>query len=344
MNTFDGMEQHDHEQVVFCVDAAAGYRGVIAIHSTVLGPAVGGTRYWPYDSEQAALRDALALSRGMSYKNALAGLPFGGGKGVICARPDADRAALFRAHARFVHRLAGLHLTAEDVGSTVADMEVMRTVTPFVFGTASGVGDPGPFTARGVFRALQACAAHRWGSSDLAGRTVAIQGVGDVGYHLARELHAVGAQLIVADPVAERIGRVRDEMAAQAVEPSVIYDATCDVFAPCALGGTLNQHTIPRLRATVVVGAANNQLLETSHGELLEQRGITYGPDFVANAGGVISGAVDILGWDLNAARLRIEKIYDTMLSILQRAAEQRMAAALAAEQLAESMLHSASG
>jgi leucine dehydrogenase len=342
-STFDLLEQQQHEQVLFCTDPRSGYRGIIAIHSTALGPAVGGTRYREYRSEEEALRDALALSRGMSYKNALAGLPFGGGKGVIFANPRAERSALFETHGRFVQRLGGLHLTAEDVGTTPEDMAVMRRVTPHVFGLSSGVGDPGPFTARGVFRALLACAEQRWGSSDLSQRCVAVQGVGGVGYHLVRELHAAGARIIVSDPQAARTERVQREFGAAVVGADEIYDAECDVFAPCALGGTLNESTITRLRVEVVVGAANNQLQTDEDGVRLEQRGITYGPDFVANAGGVLSGAVDILGWEREEAKRKIEAIYDTMRSVLQFAANESVPAAAAAEKLAQRVIAQAS-
>jgi leucine dehydrogenase len=343
LSILDLLDEQQHEQVVFCTDPRAGYRGIIAIHSTVLGPAVGGTRYREYRSELDALRDVLALARGMSYKNALAGLPFGGGKGVIFAHARSDRRAVFEAHARFVHRLCGTHLTAEDVGSTPEDMAVMRTITPHVFGLSTGVGDPGPFTARGAFRALQACAQHHWGSADLHGRTVALQGVGGVGYHFAREVHAAGAKLVVADPATERVERIQREIPGiLVVEPDEIYDVECDAFAPCALGGILNASTIARLRASVVAGAANNQLATPEDGTRLEQRGITYGPDFVANAGGVISGAVDIVGWDLGEARQRIEAIYDTMLAILKAAEAEKVPAADAAEERARRIIATA--
>ena len=296
-------------------DAQTGYRGIIAIHSTRLGPAVGGTRFWRYSSLDAALTDALRLSEGMSYKNALAGLPFGGGKGVIIDTGARDRTAVFETHARRVDLLGGKHITAEDVGTTVADMETMRRITPHVAGLSSGAGDPSPFTARGVRRAIEAGLQHRFGSAEFAGRTIAIQGLGAVGYQLARDLTERGAQLIVNDINAGRIARAVDELRARAV--SDVLAAKADVFAPCALGGVLDQASVARLQCTIVAGAANNQLVDAAAGEALQNRGITYCPDFIANAGGVISGAFDILGWPMEEVVRRIDGIYETTLAIL---------------------------
>jgi leucine dehydrogenase len=341
-DSFDALEALGHEQLLLCSDASVGYRGVIALHSTRLGPAVGGTRFYRYENESAAITDALRLARGMSYKNALAGLPFGGGKGVIWDRGAADRAAVFRAHARMIDRLCGRFITAEDVGTTVADMEVMREVTPHVAGLATGAGDPAPFTARGVFRALQACAQHTWGSADVHGRHVALQGVGGVGAQLARLLHAAGARLTIADTSAERAAQVASATDAQVTAPGAIYDVAADIFAPCALGGILNDATLPRLHVRVVVGAANNQLLETRHGAQLRERGITYGPDYVANAGGVISGMMDLAGWTPEQSRLHIERIYDTMLGVLQQADTLGISTAEAADRSAEARLRGA--
>ena len=333
------LEARGHEQLLLCNDPVVGYHGIIALHSTKLGPAVGGTRFYRYADETDAITDALRLARGMSYKNALAGLPFGGGKGVIWDRGAPDRAAVFRAHARAIDALEGRFITAEDVGTTVADMEIMRSVTPYVAGLSSGAGDPAPYTARGVLRALLACAQHVWGSTDLQGRSVALQGVGGVGAQLARILHGVGAHLIVADVNAERAADIARATGARVVAPAAIYDIDTDIFAPCALGGILNDDTVPRLRARIVVGAANNQLLETRHGGWLRDRGITYGPDYVANAGGVISGAMDIAGWTPEQSNQRIEQIFDTMLGVLQQADALGISTAEAADRLAEAKL-----
>lgn len=337
----------DHERVVLCRDPEAGYRAVLAIHSTVAGPAVGGTRLWSYPSEADAVTDALRLSRGMTYKNALAGLPLGGGKAVILAGGDATtattgREAMLRAHGRAVERLGGRFVTAEDVGTSPADMEILRRETRHVAGLpdgAGGSGDPSPRTAHGVVRAIRAAAFHRWGSDKLAGRTVSIQGCGHVGQHLARELSDLGARLRVTDVDGERVRHVVEATGAEAVAPEAIFDVEADLFAPCALGGILNAETIPRLRVEIVAGAANNQLREGADGDRLRGRGILYAPDYVANAGGVISGAPDILGWDEDGTPARIEGIYDTLLAVLRLADAEGVSPHTAADRLAEERL-----
>ena len=329
----------EHERVVEAIDEAAGYHGIVAIHSTKLGPAVGGTRVWPYKSFDEALTDALRLSRGMTYKAALAGLPFGGGKSVIIAESrKMDRESVFRAHGRFINHFNGQYITGEDVGTTPADMELVRQETPYAAGLAHKSGDPSPFTAHGVFRAMQAAAFHRWKSANLTGRAVAIQGCGSVGYQLARELHKAGARLIVADIDSARAARVAKELGAKQIQPDKIFDADAEILAPCALGGVLNDETIPRLRVGLICGAANNQLGENRHGEALQARGILYVPDYVANAGGIINGAREMgrAPVDSNAA---IEAIYDTVLQILALAAAQHIAPARAADRLAEARL-----
>ena len=258
----------EHERVVEAIDEAAGYHGIVAIHSTKLGPAVGGTRVWPYKSFDEALTDALRLSRGMTYKAALAGLPFGGGKSVIIAESrKMDRESVFRAHGRFINHFNGQYITGEDVGTTPADMELVRQETPYAAGLAHKSGDPSPFTAHGVFRAMQAAAFHRWKSANLTGRAVAIQGCGSVGYQLARELHKAGARLMVTDIDSARTARVAKELGAKQVEPDKIFDADAEILAPCALGGILSDETIPRLRVALVCGAANNQLGEDRHAD-----------------------------------------------------------------------------
>ncbi|MEX2281640.1 MAG: Glu/Leu/Phe/Val dehydrogenase dimerization domain-containing protein [Gemmatimonadota bacterium] len=339
---FSAMEVSGHESVLFGFDPQAGYRGIIAVHSTRLGPAVGGTRYWRYTSTEAALTDALRLSEGMSYKNALAGLPFGGGKGVIMDTGAADRKAVFEAHARQVNRLGGQHITAEDVGTTVTDMETMRRISPHVAGLASGAGDPSPYTARGVRRAIQAALLHRFRSDKLEGRTIAVQGLGAVGYHLARDLAGRGARLIVHDVVDERMQRAADELGARVV-PDVI-GVTADVFAPCALGGVLNVDTVARLDCRIVAGAANNQLADAAAGDAMVRRGITYCPDFIANAGGVLSGAHDILGWSMPEVTARIDRIYDTTLAVLHEARDKNISPAGSAVALAKRVIAGGKG
>ncbi|HET9284783.1 MAG TPA: Glu/Leu/Phe/Val dehydrogenase [Candidatus Angelobacter sp.] len=327
-----------YERVVCGADEAAGYQGIIVVHNTALGPAVGGTRYWSYKTEEDALTDGLRLARGMTYKNALAGLPFGGGKSIVLRDgKTTDREQLFRAHGRLVNTLGGKYITAEDVGTSPTDMDYILKETSYVGGLQGRSGDPSPHTARGVFRAMQAAAKYKWGSDDLGGKTVAIQGCGHVGYFLAGELVRVGAKLIVADVDSAKVKRVVDEYGATAVAQGEIYSVVADVFAPCALGGVLNDQTIPQLKAELVVGAANNQLLEPRHGDLLEQRGILYAPDYAANAGGVINGCCrEMLGWDVPKTLAKTDAIYDTLLRIFAVAERERIPTYQAADRLAE--------
>jgi leucine dehydrogenase len=333
-----------YEQVLIGEDSAAGYRGIIAIHNTALGPAVGGTRFWNYLSDEDALNDALRLSRGMTYKSALAGLPFGGGKSVIIGdNKTKNRERIFRAHGRFIQSLGGRYITAEDVGSSAADMEFVLQETQHVAGLQSRSGDPSPFTARGVFRAMQASARYRWESDDLVNRTVALQGCGNVGYHLARALHEAGVKLIVSDVDSERVSRAVKEFDAKAVATEAIYGVEADIFAPCALGGIINDHTIPMLKVELVVGGANNQLLEARHGDALEQRGILYAPDYAANAGGIINGAIELAGWERRDAMKKIDSIYDTLLNIYSLATRERIPTYQAADRIVEERLSHAS-
>lgn len=336
--------ESEHEEVVLWSDPSCGYRGIIAIHSTVLGPAVGGTRLWSYECEKAASQDALRLSKAMSYKNALARLPFGGGKAVIfqtCS--DANREQIFRAHGRFVESLAGRFITGEDIGTRPTDMECVRQETSWVAGLPGRSGDPSPMTALGVFRAMQACAMHRWGSSSLAHKTVALQGCGSTGYNLAKRLHEADAKLTASDIDERRLKRVVEEFHATPVTPDEIYAAEADIFAPCAFGGVINDVTVPQLKAEIVVGSANNQLLADSHGDALAQLGILFGPDCVANSGGMINGCRELLGWDVREASNKINGIYDRMLSVLQLAADEKLPPYKTAERLACKLIQRAS-
>src|SRR6476661_8342463 len=335
-----------YERVVCGTDEAAGYHGIVVIHSTALGPAVGGTRYWSYKTEDDAITDALRLARGMTYKNALAGLPFGGGKSIIMRDGRAtDREQLFRAHGRMVNNLAGKYITAEDVGTSPTDMEYILKESSYVGGLQGRSGDPSPHTARGVFRAMQAAAKYKWGSDDLAGKTVAIQGCGHVGYFLAGELARVGAKLIVTDVDASKVKRTADDHGASTVVPEEIYSVPADIFAPCALGGVLNDQTIPQLKAKLVAGAANNQLLEPRHGDLLQQGGVLYAPDYAANAGGVINGCCrEMLGWDVPKTLAKTDAIYDTLLKIFALAEREKIPTYQAADRLAEERLQSVGG
>jgi leucine dehydrogenase len=337
MRLFDTMSSMGHEQLVTCFDKSTGYRGIIAIHDTTLGPALGGTRFWQYESDEAAITDALRLSRGMTYKNSLAGLNLGGGKSVIIGdNRNPNREMIFRAHGRFVDSLGGRYVTAEDVGTGTGDMDFVHMETDYVAGLAQQSGDPSPVTARGVFRAMQATAKYRWGSDDLKGRTVAIQGCGNVGFNLARELHAVGAKLIVADIDAARVKRVVDATGAKTVPVTEIMTQQVDVLAPCALGGLFTDETIPTLNCELIVGAANNQLLDDRHGDMLEKRGIAYAPDYVANAGGVINVYGELAGWDRQRALRKADEIYQTILGVFEIARADGVSAQEAADTLAE--------
>jgi leucine dehydrogenase len=326
-----------HEQIVLAHDPSAGYRGIIAIHSTILGPALGGTRFWSYANDEEAIVDALRLARGMTYKNAVAGLNLGGGKAVIIGdNKTKSRELIFRAHGRFVESLGGRYITAEDVGTSTADMDYVHMETKNVSGLAGRSGDPSPVTAHGVFRAIQASAKDRWGKDDIANRTVAVQGCGHVGYFLAKELHEAGAKLVVTDIDPERVKRVVAEFGARPVAPEEIYGVQADLFAPCALGAIVNDKTIPQLKVEIVAGAANNQLLEERHGDELERKGILYAPDYVANAGGVINVYSELAGWTSARAFRKADEIYDTVLRVFSIARQDKVPTYQAADRLAE--------
>jgi len=274
MKLFDTIATMGHEEIVMCSDPACGYRGIIAVHSTKLGPALGGTRFWNYASDDEAITDALRLSRGMTYKNAVAGLDLGGGKSIILGdNRTKDREKIFRAHGRFVESLGGRYITAEDVGTSTSDMDFVHMETGYVAGLAGKSGDPSPVTAHGVFRAIQASAKHCWGSDSLEGKTISMQGCGHVGQCLAGELHEAGARLIVSDIDPTRAKQVASVTGAKIVEGDAIYSAGAQLFAPCALGGIINDKTIPMLKVEIIAGAANNQLLEERHGDVLRERG-----------------------------------------------------------------------
>ena len=337
MQLFDTIASMGHEQLVICNDSSAGYRGIIAVHSTTLGPALGGTRFWQYASDEEAIVDALRLSRGMTYKNAVAGLNLGGGKSVIIGNnKTSDREMIFRAHGRFVESLGGRYITAEDVGTSTADMDFVHMETKNVAGLAGLSGDPSPVTAHGVFRAIQASAKERWGSDDLSTKTVSLQGAGHVGYYVAKELHKAGAKLVVTDIDAERVKQVVAEFGARSVAPDEICGVQADIFAPCALGGIINDKTIPQLKCEIVAGAANNVLLEARHGVALEEKGILYAPDYVANAGGVINVYGEVAGWDAQRALNKADDIYDTILKVFDIAEAKNIPTYEAADRLAE--------
>jgi len=337
------MSEHDHEQVVFCQDKQSGLKAIIAIHSTLLGPALGGVRMWPYETENDALRDVLRLSRGMTYKAAVTGLELGGGKAVIIADPKKDKSPeLFEAFGRFVHTLGGRYITAEDVGINVEDVNVIHTQTKYVVGTGKnegGSGDPSPYTALGVFQGIKASLEKTFGNNNLSGRVIAIQGVGAVGAKLAKLLVAEGARVLVSDIDLEKIRRLENEIALEAVDDSSIYDLDCDVFAPCALGSILNDKTIPRLKCRVIAGGANNQLERREHAEVLKKRGILYAPDYVINAGGLISVFQEIQGYDEKECRERVKAVYQTLSQVFDIAKENNITTAIAADRLVEMKL-----
>lgn len=334
---FIEMATMGHEQVVFCHDSSIDYRSIIALHSTALGPAAGGTRFWNYATEEEALIDVLRLSRGMSYKCAMAGLPTGGGKSVIIGdNRRKDREALFRAHGRFIETLGGRYIAGEDVGTSPRDMDYISMETRHVAGTTNKSGDPSPNTARGVFRAIQASARERWSTDNLSGRTVAVQGCGNVGYNLVRELHNAGASLIVTDVDIDRANRAASEFGAKTVDIDSIYCVEAEIFAPCALGGVINDKTIAQFNFEIIAGAANNQLLEDRHGDQLKERSILYAPDYVANAGGVIGGCIDVLGWSQQKVDEKIDAIYDTILEVFAIAKRDEISTGRVADRLAE--------
>ena len=338
MKLFETMQSLGHEQVVCCYDKSTGYRGVIAIHDTTLGPALGGCRFWNYASDDEAITDALRLSRGMTYKNAVAGLNLGGGKSVIIGdNRTANREMIFRAHGRFVESLGGRYVTAEDVGTGTADMDYVHMETEYVAGLSNRSGDPSPVTAHGVFRSIEASAKWRWGSASLAGKTILVQGLGNVGGYLSKELVAAGAKLIVADIRQDKVAHAVKEYGATAVSDAEIYGQKADIYAPCALGATLNDDTIPKLKVEIVCGGANNQLLEPrKHGEALEKRNILYAPDFVANAGGVINVYSELAGWTHERSLRKADEIFDTLLGVYAIAKEKGIPSYEAADALAE--------
>lgn len=324
MTVFSHEAFADHEQVVFVCDAATGLKALIAIHDTSLGPALGGCRMYPYADEQAALRDVLRLSHGMTYKAAAAGLDLGGGKAVIIGDPRRQKTPeLLQAMGRAVERLGGRYITAEDVGTSVADFAEVRRTTGHVVGLPTelgGSGDPSPTTALGVFHGLNAAARHRWGATRLSGCAVAVQGLGNVGWHLCQLLHEAGASLTISDLDESRVAKAVATFSACAVAPEAIYAAEVDMFAPCAMGAVLDDTSIARLRCGIVGGAANNQLAREDHGEQLRARGILYAPDFVINAGGMIRVASERTGYDQDFVDRGVEGIGRTLQAIFESA------------------------
>ncbi len=331
------MEEEDYEQVVFNYDEASGLKSIICIHDTTLGPALGGTRMWNYDNEEEALIDVLRLARGMTYKAAAAGLNLGGGKAVVIGDAEEDKSEeLWRSFGRYVQSLQGRYITAEDVNTTVNDMAFVNEETDYVTGLPGTSGDPSPVTAYGVYQAMKASVEEVYGTTDLSGKKVAVQGVGSVGYYLCEYLYEEGARLIVTDIKDERIKRVEKEFEAKAVDPDEIYSVDCDVFAPTALGAVINDDTIPQLKCDIVCGGANNVLAEDRHGDILDEKDILYAPDYVANAGGLMNVYQELQGYDKEKAMNRATGIFDNVKNVYEISKRDNIPTYKAADILAE--------
>ena len=345
IGVFHDLETYGHEQVTFFHDKETGLKAIIGVHSTVLGPSLGGCRMWKYTDEQAALRDVLRLSRGMTYKAAVAGLKLGGGKAVVMADARTEKTpAMLAAFGRAVESLSGKYITAEDVGMSVEDIDTIRLFTKHAVGGSNegGSGDPSIMTAFGVFQGIKAAVKHAGLGQSLEGIRVAIQGVGHVGYHLASYLSAAGAKLIITDIYPTQIEKVVQEFGAVAVEPDQIYRADAEIFAPCALGAILNQRTIPQLKCKVVAGSANNQLETDADGLDLFQKGIVYAPDYAINSGGLINVAGELDGYNHEKVLGQVTRVYTTIADILERSAEENIPPHQAADRLAEQRLAAA--
>ncbi len=341
MKLFDLIEkQGGHEEIVVCYDKAAGLKAIIAIHNTALGPALGGTRMWNYASDEEALVDVLRLSEGMTYKAAASGLNLGGGKAVIIGDPKKDKSeAMFRAFGQFVNSLNGRYITAEDVGTTEKDMEYIYAETPWVTGISKalgGSGDPSPFTAHGVFMGLKAGVKEKLKTDSLKGIRVAVQGLGNVGYHLVQYLVKDGAQVTVTDIDKDKCKRVEEEFNVQVTSPDEILFTECDVLSPCALGALFNDTSIPKLKTQVIAGGANNQLAEPRHGQALKEVGILYCPDYVINAGGLMNVFTELESYSQERALDKTKTIYDNTLAIFDISNKENIATNIAANKLAE--------
>jgi leucine dehydrogenase len=344
------MEKFKHEQLCFFSHAPSGLKAIVCIHDTVLGPALGGTRVWNYTDEESAVEDVLRLSRGMTYKSALAGLALGGGKAVVIGdykeirKDPTRREAFWRAFGRFVEGLNGRYITAEDVGTSTQDMVYVNMETNNVVGLPGRSGDPSPYTALGVFKSMKACCKHVYGDNSVKGKTVAVQGLGNVGYYLSKYLHEEGANLIVTDIDQERVDRVVKEFGAKAVDKDAIYGVECDIYSPNALGATINNDTIPQFKCKIVCGGANNQLKDpTVHGKALKDKGISYAVDYLCNAGGVINVFYELSegGYNEEASLRDIDRIYNRMLDILRISEETGKLTHETADKMAEERIQS---
>lgn len=341
MFTFEKLYAEGHEEVVFFSDASCNLKAIIAIHDTTLGPALGGTRMWNYKSIDDAIYDVLRLSKGMTYKAAVSGLNLGGGKAVILGDPTKDKSeALFRSYGRFLESLNGRYITAEDVNIGVEDIEHIFTETSYVTGVAKthgGSGNPSPYTARGVFRGMEASCTKVFGTRSLKNKVVALQGAGSVGRHLGEILHNNGAKIFFTDINEKNIELFREVApGAELVGPEDIYDINCDIYAPCALGATVNDNTINKLKAKIVCGAANNQLAEPRHGDILMEKNILYAPDYLINAGGLMNVSIEFEGWSDTKATRMVDTIFDTTMKIFKLSEENNIPVYKATDLMAE--------
>lgn len=340
MTTFSAPDFDNHEQITFCHDAKTGLKAIIAVHNTHLGPALGGCRFWNYNNEEDALKDVLRLSRGMTYKAAMANLKLGGGKAVIIGEAQKDKTPeKMIAFGQFIERLNGLYITAEDVGTTTEDMGYIRQATNHVVGLASntgGSGDPSIFTAYGVYLGIKASLKHKFGLESVNGLRIAVQGLGHVGINLIDRLITEGAEIIATDINPQMINKVKAQFNIKTVSPESILATECDVLAPCALGGVFNDQTIEKLHCKIIAGAANNQLVHPHHGEALRQKGILYAPDYVINAGGLINVTHEGPNYDSQEALYHVDKIYLTLLEVFHLADQQNLATNIACDHMAE--------
>lgn len=342
MKIFDYLEKHDFEQLVFCNDNSTGLKAIIGIHDTTLGPALGGLRIWDYETEEEAIVDVIRLAEGMTYKNSAADLNLGGGKAVIIGDPEKIKSeALLRAFGKYVESLNGRYITAEDMNAEPEDMAYINEETDYVTGLEGESGDPSPVTGYGVFRGIVAAVEKVFGSTDLKDKVVAVQGLGAVGYNVCKRLHEAGAKLFVTDIRKDSIKRVVEDFEATEVAPDEIHKVECDIFTPCAMGAIINDFTIEELNCKIVAGSANNQLAEEKHGDMLEEKGILYVPDYVINSGGVINVYEELHGYNEDRAMRRASEVYDSVHRIFEIAKEENIPTYKAADKLAEERIES---
>ena len=349
MTDFELLENYGHEQLLFCSDKASGLKAIIAIHNTTLGPALGGTRMWNYDSVEDAVEDVLRLSRGMTYKASIAGLNFGGGKAVIIGDSETQKnELLFRTFGKFVEGLAGRYITAEDVGTTVKDMEYVRMETRHVTGISKslgGSGDPAPVTAYGVYMGMKACANIKWGSDSLENRKIVVQGAGRVAQHLCQHLNNDGAKIYIHEINESKSSEIMNSLDAEIISQDEVYTIDADIFSPCALGAILNDETIPKMKYQIIAGAANNQLKdECKHGQMLLEKDILYAPDYVINAGGLMNVSNELAGYRQDRAIKQAAGIYDILTNVLKVSKEQQIPTHKASNMMAEKRLANIGG